>query len=87
MDGEEFDQAFDIETRKAAVDLWSMTDDTRKHCAILGVDPTLLQRFTAYPGWRRSPAQEICCVTIFCGADRLISLAEQVILRHLALKA
>lgn len=83
MTAEEFDRAFDLETRKGALDLWSLSDDARKHCAILGVDPAIMQRFTEYPGWRRSPAAEICGVTIYTGADRVIALAEAIILRHL----
>jgi hypothetical protein len=86
MSADEFDRQFDSETRKGAIDLWAMSEQAREHCRVLGVDPSILQRFTEYPGWRRSPAQEICGCTIFSGADRLISLAEKIILNHLAPK-
>jgi len=81
-----FDIEFDALTRMGAVDLWAMSDEARKHCAFLGVDPSVLQRFTAYPGWRLSPVQEICGFSIYEGADRLISLAERIILHHLGLQ-
>ena len=64
-----------------------MSEDARRHCAFLGIEPSELQRFTAYPGWRLSPAQEICGFSIFSGADRLVALAERIILDHFGLEA
>jgi hypothetical protein len=82
----EFDRLIDREIRKGAFDLWSMTAEGRQHCAALGVNPRKLIRFTEYPGWRRIPAVELVAFSIYSGADRLISLAERVILEHLGLQ-
>lgn len=87
MNIEDFDAAFDAIVRHGAVDLWAMTDDARDHCKFLGddIDPAELQRFTEYPKWRLMPVQEICGFSIFSGADRLVRIAEQIIVAHLGL--
>lgn len=89
MSPEAFERAFDIEIRKGAIDLWSMTDMGHNHCATIGVDPSILRRFTDYPGGsdvRRSPVKEIVAVNPLLagsGADRILAIAEGVILRHM----
>lgn len=85
-----FDKAFDAEARKGALDAWLMTQAGRDHCAAIGFDFALAQRFTCYAGGsstRLSPAAEICGFSIWGGADRLSALAETIILRHLRLIA
>jgi hypothetical protein len=86
---EEFDRAFDAEVAKGAIDRWLMTPEGLNHAAMLKVDPALGQRLTAYPYGDKpklSPSTEI---VVFCtrisGPDRLIAIAEGIILRHLGL--
>jgi hypothetical protein len=86
MTSKKFDFAFDALTRKGTIELWAMSEDARRHCAFLGIEPSVLQPFTAYPGWRLSPAQEICGFSIFSGADRLVALAEHIIPVHFHLE-
>ena len=88
LDPLDFDRSFDAETHKAALNAWVMTEAGRNHCAHINVEPRSYQRFTNYPGatlGKMSPAEEICCFSNRSGADRLIAIAEAVILRHLGL--
>ena len=80
-----FDEAFDASVRLGAADVWSMTPERRRHCEARGVSPGLLRRFTSYPGWRRSPCVELCGFSIYSGADRLVALSEQIVVKHLGL--
>jgi hypothetical protein len=86
---EDFDRLFDAEVAKGSVHRWLMTEEGRNHAATLKVDPAIGQRFTAIPGGDKSklsPATEICVFcTKFSGPDRLIAIAETIILRHLGL--
>ena len=82
---ERFDEVFDREVRKGALDLWAMTPEALKHSASLGVDPSLLRRFTQYPDWALMPAREIVGFSIFGGTDRLIRIAENAIIKILGL--
>ncbi len=86
---EDFDIAFDAEVAKGALDRWLMSEEGRNHAAMLKVDPSIGLRLTAIPGGDKpklSPATEI---VVFCtkisGPDRLIAIAESIILRHLRL--
>ena len=89
MTTEEFDVAFDAETRKGALDRWALTPEGRNHCATLGIDPAVMRRLTEYPGGessRLSPAGEICGFSCRgTGPDRVIAIAEAIILRKLGL--
>lgn len=86
-----FESAFDQMIRLGSVDQWSMTRQGRDHCETLGLDPAILRRFTFYPGGtdaRRSPVREIVAINPMLrgsGADRLVAIAERVILEHLGL--
>ena len=85
MSPEAFDAAFDAEVSKGAIHEWAMTPDAARHCGYLGVSPATLIRYTVYPGWRLSPALELAGFSIFTGADRIVSLAERIILEHHAI--
>ena len=89
MTPEDFDRAFDAEVAKGALDRWLLTDEGRNHAATLQVDPSVGQRLTAYRAGDKSklsPATEIgVFCTKFSGPDRLIAIAENIILRHLRL--
>jgi hypothetical protein len=84
-----FDLAFDAEVAKGALDRWLMTEEGLNHAATLKVDPAIGQRLTAIPGGDKpklSPATEIVVFcTKFSGPDRLIAIAETIILKHLGL--
>jgi hypothetical protein len=89
MDPKKFDELFDAETRKGALNTWVMTQEGRDHCGFLGVDPAIGQRFSPYRGAdqsRISPANEICGFSINSGADRIIAIAEKIILEAIGLK-
>ena len=81
-----FDSAFDAQVRLGAMDLWAMTEVGMNHCRFLNVDPNDLQRFTAYPRWRIMPVQEIVGFSIFSSVDRLIRIAEQIIVKAVGLE-
>ncbi|MFO1116980.1 MAG: hypothetical protein U1E28_14965 [Beijerinckiaceae bacterium] len=83
---ERFDEIFDREVRKGGLDLWAMTPEARNHCAFLGIDPALLQRFTRYPNWAVMPTHEIVGFSIYSGADRLIRIAENAVLELLGME-
>ncbi|MDP9025708.1 MAG: hypothetical protein M3N13_10085, partial [Candidatus Eremiobacteraeota bacterium] len=88
MSSQEFDRLIDAEIRKAALDLWVMTPEGHRHCSFLGVDPSVALRMTPYPYGahsRNSPARELCAFRIHHDPDRLVALAELIILRHLGL--
>ena len=88
MSSREFDRAFDAEVRKGALDLWVRSREGQRHCAALGVDPAIAQRFTPYPfgaAARRSPVTEIVSFRKHCDPDRLVAIAERVILQHMGL--
>jgi hypothetical protein len=79
MSSREFDRAFDAEVRKGALDLWVRSREGQRHCAALGVDPAIAQRFTPYPfgaAARRSPVTEIVSFRKHCDPDRLIAIAD-----------
>ena len=88
MSAEAFDTDFDAEIRKAAIDLWVMSDEGARHCAFVDVDPAVAQRATPYPygaAVRACPAKEITVFRIREDADRLINIVERVILKHFGL--
>jgi len=86
--GRSFDTDFDAEIRKAAIDLWVMSDEGARHCAFVDVDHAVAQRATPYPygaAVRACPAKEITVFRIREDADRLINIVERVILKHFGL--
>jgi len=86
MSAAEFDLAFDAEVRKASIADWVATPEGRHHCAARGVDPALARRATPYPYGdvtRHSPALEIVVFRTRYDVDRLINLAERIVLKKL----
>jgi hypothetical protein len=85
-----FDAAFDFEIRKGAVDRFVSTAEGIAHCQALGVNPAVAMRGTPYPlgaSARHSPCAEIAVFRIREDSDRLVTIAERVVLRHLGLIA
>ena len=85
-----FDTAFDLEIRKGAVDRFVSTAEGIAHCQALGVNPAVAMRGTPYPlgaSARHSPCAEIAVFRIREDSDRLVTIAERVVLRHLGLIA
>jgi hypothetical protein len=85
-----FDAAFDFEIRKGAVDRFVATPKGIAHCQALGVSPAIAMRGTPYPlgaSARHSPCAEIAVFRIREDSDRLVTIAERVVLKHLGLIA
>lgn len=81
-----FDAAFDAEAAKARLSTWIVSEEGLAHCRLLGVDPARYQRMTLYGGGTDGSlrqATEICCFSLYNGTDRLVEIAERIILRHL----
>jgi len=89
MDPKKFDELFDAETRKGALNAWVMSQEGRDHSGFLGVDPVIGQRFSPYRGGDQShisPANEIVGFSIYGGADRIIAIVEKILLESVGLK-
>jgi hypothetical protein len=85
-----FDAAFDYEIRKGAVDRFVATPEGVGHCQALGVDPAVATRVTPYPmgaSTRHSSCAEIAVFRIREDSDRLVTIAERVVLKYLGLIA
>lgn len=83
-----FDEAFDRRTASACLDDWAASDDGLAHCKQNRLDPHRFRRHTAYPGGdtpRLSPAREIAVFSVFLDTDRLVQIAEEIILEHYGL--
>jgi hypothetical protein len=83
-----FDAAFDHEIRRGAVDRFVATSEGIAHCKALGVNPAIAMRGTPYPmgaSTRHSPCAEIAVFRIREDSDRLVTIAERVVLKHLGL--
>ena len=83
-----FDAAFDHEIRKGAVDRFVSTSEGIAHCTALGVNPAVAMRGTPYPmgaSVRHSPCNEIAVLRIREDSDRLVTIAERVVLKHIGL--
>lgn len=88
MSAADFDNAFDAEVRKASIASWVATPEGQRHCADRGIDPAVAQRSTPYrwgDATRVFPAVEIAVFRTRNDADRLIILAERIVLKHLGL--
>jgi hypothetical protein len=88
MSSQAFDKAYDAEVSHAAIDPWIDTKDGRQLCAKHDVNPDTFNRFTMY-GYdltpRISKAKELTVFRLDRDVDRLIEIAEKIILRHLDL--
>jgi hypothetical protein len=88
MSWQAFDKAYDAEVSHAAIDQWIDTEDGRRLCAKHGVNPDTFNRFTMY-GYdltpRISKAKELTVFRLDRDVDKLIEIAEKIILRHLGL--
>ena len=83
-----FDSAFDYEIRKGAVDRFVSTTEGIAHCEALRVNPAIAMRGTPYPlgaSARHSQCAEIAVFRIREDSDRLVTIAERVVLKHLGL--
>jgi hypothetical protein len=88
LEPEAFDEAYDAYLRHAAIDSWITTDDGRRLCARHGVNPEAFRRITRYPydiASRISEAKELLIFRLDTDVDRLIEIAETIVLRHLRL--
>lgn len=88
MDEAEFDALWDEETCLAAIDVWSRTEAGKSQLAKIGVDPAKAQRRTVYhidTKPRVSATRELCVYRLSQDTDRLIEIAERIILRALGL--
>ncbi len=84
----QFDDLWDAQTRLAAIDRWAETEEGLRHFGLLGVDPAVARRKTIYrfdTSKRVSAVHELCCFRLSQDPDRLIAVAEKIILRALGL--
>ena len=84
----QFDREFDEAVRVAAIDEWVMSREGREHCIFRGVEPAFAIRMTPYrhgAAARNSPARELACFRPKSDGDRLVAIAEIIILKHLGL--
>jgi hypothetical protein len=84
----QFDHEFDEAVRVAAIDEWVMTCEGRDHCIFRGVEPAFAIRMTPYRhggAARNSPARELACFRPKQDGNRLVAIAEVIILKHLGL--
>ena len=71
-------------------DRFVSTPEGTAHCQALGVNPAIAMRGTPYPlgaAARHSPCAEIAVFRIREDSDRLVTIAERVVLKHLGLIA
>ena len=84
----QFDHEFDEAVRVAAIDEWVMSREGRDHCIFRGVEPAFAIRMTPYRhggAARNSPARELACFRPKQDGNRLVAIAEIIILKHLGL--
>ncbi len=83
-----FDLAVHQRVCRDSLFAWIATEAGRSHCAALGVDPAMAQRYTVHPGGvvpRPSPAVDICMLDAHGGVDLAIAIVEDVLLEHVLL--
>lgn len=88
MSPEEFDERFDRRVASACLADWSLSAPGLAYGELLGLDLQRFRRHTPYASGdvaRLSPAREICLFSIFDDGDRLVQIAEEVVLEHLGL--
>lgn len=88
MGPRQFDDEFDEIVQRGAFQPWLSKRDGKRHCALADFEPMKAQRFTtnghdSEP--RISEAKELCVFRRGRDHDRLISIIEYIILRHLQL--
>ena len=87
LDAEDFDQLLKSALAHAAILDWSQTEDGLLHCARTGINPRILQRFSAYPqdsgDLRLSAAEELYCFRSAHDPAILVRIIETIIARHL----
>ncbi len=84
----QFDHEFDEAVRAAAIDDWVMSREGRDHCLFRGVEPAFAIRMTPYRhggAARNSPARELACFRPKQDGNRLVAIAEIIVLKHLGL--
>ncbi len=80
-----FEAAMRAEIRKGSLAAWLETEEGRRHCALLEVDPALGARFTSAPagaGGEPRPVDNIVMRQQQAAQGRLIAIAERMILSH-----
>ncbi len=73
------------EIHKGSLAAWLRTEEGRRHCALLEVDPALGARFTSAPagaGGEPRPVDNIVMRQQYAAQGRIIELAERMILSH-----
>ena len=88
MTPRKFDDLFDAEVKKGALNIWVMTQAGRDHCAFVDAVPAVGQRSTRFGEGcqsKISPANEICGFSIHSGADLLIAIIEKIIIEAVGL--
>ncbi len=88
MSPEEFDERFDRRVASACLADWSLSAPGLAYGELMGLDLQRFRRHTPYASGdvaRLSPAREICLFSIFDDGDRLVQIAEEVVLEHLGL--
>lgn len=88
MSEAQFDELWDAETRLAAIDVWAKTEGGRSQLKKVGADPARVRRRTVYQidaEPRISATRELCVYRLTQDTDRLVQIAERIILRVLAL--
>lgn len=88
MSPEDFDERFDRRVASACLADWSLSAPGLAYGELMGLDLQRFRRHTPYASGdvaRLSPAREICLFSIFDDGDRLVQIAEEVVLEHLGL--
>ena len=87
LDAEGFDNLLKLALAHAAILDWSQTEDGLLHCARAGINPRILQRFSAYPqdngDLRLSAAEELYCFRSAHDPAILVRIIETIIAGHL----
>ncbi len=88
LSASDFDERFDRAVMSACLEDWILSEAGQAYCTLMDLDPQRFRRFTVYPGGgtgRLSPAREICCFSVFDDVDRLLEIAERILLAHYGL--
>ena len=88
MSAAAFDDSFDIRVGRACLADWIESEAGVNYCQLMGLDRARFCRYTAYEAggaMRLSPARELSVFSIFQDTDRLIQIAEDILLEHYGL--
>ncbi len=86
LDPSLFDGLIIEEILKGSLARWLRTSEGQGHCAMLGVDPAIGQRFTSPQigsGDDPEPVEDIVMCAQRSAQERMIQVAEQIVLAHL----